>query len=315
MKSKYKLIAASSAIILSAMAINAKIFKISQKIDFRPSDNYSGLSFSNHIYNWKFGKISYTTVGEGSPVLLIHSLFPGASVSEWSENIASLSKNNKLYLINLLGYGDSERAEISYSSYIYVCLINDFITDVIKKPAAVISSNSSAAIALMSYIFNPDNFKKLCLISPPIISEKNKFPDIMKLMPVDFPIIGDLFFNYFNSKKKIKSYLKSVYSDSCITDKKINGLYACSHKGGCSNRYLFSSFVKDYFSIGIETSLSETHIPVLIICGNLIDNKEKYIEKIKNINPSVNIELLKGKNFPNEESSEEFNNICSSFIK
>lgn len=313
MKIKSKLIALATTAVLSAIAINVKIFKNAEKT-LSPSKNEDDIT--EHIYNWKFGKISYKTMGKGSPILLVHSLIPGTNEKEWQKNIFELAENNKLYLINLLGYGDSERADITYSSYLYVCLINDFITDIIKEPAVVIASNTSASISAMSYVFNPNNFKKICLVCPPISPKKTGLYNALKKLPLDLPILGDLFFNYFNSKKVLKSFLKeNIYSDTAfITDEKINNLYAYSHKGGGTNRYLFTSFITNSFEIGIETSLPEIDIPVLIVYGDSLIDSYKNIETIKTLNPSVTVKLLKGKSLPNEEDFEEFNKLCLSFI-
>lgn len=314
MKIKSKLIAAATTAVLSAVAINTGIFKNAEKklVSVKKKEN-----ISERIYNWKFGKVNYKILGDGDPVLLVHSLFPGTNEIEWEKNIYELSKNNKLYIINLLGYGDSERVAITYSSYLYVCLINDFITEVIKEPASVVSSNTSSAISAMAYIFNTANFKKLCLICPPVSVKKTAITDALKKIPLDFPVLGDLFFNYFNSKKHLKYYLtENLYKDTTlITDEKLNSIYAYSHKNGGINRYLFTSFVTNRFEITVETSLPEIDIPVLIIYGNEFKDVHSNIDIIKSLNSSVDIKLLNGKAFPNEEDFEEFNNVCISFFK
>ena len=316
MKIKTKIIAAAvTAIpILSAIAINSKIFRSAEK---KLTSSKSDFNLSEHIYNWKFGNISYKTIGSGEPVLLVHSLLPGTTDSEWEKNISSLSKNNKLYLINLLGYGNSDRTGITYSSYLFVCLINDFITEVIKEPAAVIASNTSASISAMAYIFNTNNFKKLCLICPHVTPNKFSASRSLKKFPLDFPVLGDLFFNYHNSKSRLKTYLENnIYSSSSyVTDKKINNLYGYAHKGWGNNRHLFSSFITNKFEIGIETSLPETDIETLIIYGSDFPDLEKNISAIIELNNKAKTEVLKGKAFPNEEDSEKFNNLLSNFLK
>ncbi len=317
MRMKTKLIALATTAILSVVAINNKIFKNAEK-KLIPVKKKS--KTSSHIYNWKFGQINYKTIGEGAPVLMIHSLLPGTNESEWENNIEELSKNNKLYLINLLGYGDSQRACITYSSYMFVCLINDFISEVIKEPAIVIASNTSSAIAEMSYIFNPSNFSKICLICPPVVPKKTPVSlQLLNKIPLDFPILGDLIFNFYNSKKKLANLLKTkAYSDeSFVTKDKIDSLYAYSHKEKGNNRHLFSAFITNRFEIGIETSLPETDIPVLIIYStDFINNSEiNLTETIKKLNSSAKVEILKGKSYPQEEDFENFNRICSEFIK
>lgn len=313
MKKRTKIIAmaAAAAVSASLAAVNNSIYnKASKKANKK-------IKSQNLIYKWKFGNISYRTIGEGKPVLMIHSLLPGTDEMEWGKNIESLSKNNKLYLINLLGYGESERAKIEYSAYLYICLINDFITEVIKQPAAVIASNTSGAIAVMAYIFNKNNFNKICLISPSVFPKKFSFSKRLKNIPADFPIIGDILFNYYNSKSNTEKLLKEeIYSkEEFVTKETINRIYAYSHKGGSNNRHLFSSFISNRFGIGLEASLPETEIPILVIYGESNKDFESDSEKIKELNSSSEIKVIKGKLFPHEEDYKNFNKIISYFIE
>ncbi len=313
MKIKTKIIATVATTVLSIVAINNKIFKNAEKQLEKEND----LILSSHIYNWKFGKISYKTIGNGSPVLLVHSPIIGSSGNEWKENISDLSKNHKLYIIDLLGFGNSERADITYSSYLYVCLVNDFITEVIKQPSAIVASNLSAAIAEMAYVFNPKNFTKLCLVCPPTDTPKNNFSEILKKLPLDFPVFGDLMFNFFNSKKMLKKHLrKNVYSNNFeISADKINSMYAYSHKDGANNRHIFHAFITNKLNLNIETALPETDLPVLIIYGNCFPNVQKNISTILTLNPNVKTEIINGKSLPNEEDPKTFNKLCLNFFK
>jgi len=54
-------------------------------------------------------RTAYVEVGEGSPVILIQGGGPGASgISNYRRNVDALSKNHRLIIPDLPGYGDSE---------------------------------------------------------------------------------------------------------------------------------------------------------------------------------------------------------------
>ena len=99
-------------------------------------------------YHWRFGDISYSVSGEGKPVLLIHDLTPGSSSIEWAYLVPELSKTNTVYLIDLPGCGLSERPSVTYTSYMYTQLVNDFIHDIIKKSSFVVATGNSAAFVI-----------------------------------------------------------------------------------------------------------------------------------------------------------------------
>ena len=78
-------------------------------------------------YDWRFGRICYHKTGSGSPLLLIHDLNVCSSSYEWNQIVDQLSKTNTVYTIDLLGCGRSDKPYLTYTNYLYVQLITDFI--------------------------------------------------------------------------------------------------------------------------------------------------------------------------------------------
>ena len=62
-----------------------------------------------NFYEWRLGDIYYTKRGEGSPILLIHDLLPGASGYEWNRIEKELATEHTVYTIDLLGCGRSAK--------------------------------------------------------------------------------------------------------------------------------------------------------------------------------------------------------------
>ena len=91
------------------------------------------LDFSQkNYYDWRFGKVYYTKTGKGSPVLLVHDMMPGSSGYEWNKVVKALSTEHTVYTIDLLGCGRSDKPGITYTNFLYVQLICDFVKEVIK---------------------------------------------------------------------------------------------------------------------------------------------------------------------------------------
>ncbi len=134
-------------IVLTGLAINGfnnKLFSISR-------EKLRKKELKQRIYNWKFGSISYRVSGEGESILLLHDTFSGASSIEFDRIIHQLSKKYTVYALDLLGYGFSERSNITYTAYLYIQLINDFIHEVISKEnITVITSGNSHTFALLA---------------------------------------------------------------------------------------------------------------------------------------------------------------------
>src|ERR1700680_229932 len=69
-------------------------------------------------YPWKYGDMFYEVKGEreAKPLVLIHGFGPGASSYEWRRNIDTLSEQFRVYALDLLGYGLSDRPAIDYDA-------------------------------------------------------------------------------------------------------------------------------------------------------------------------------------------------------
>ena len=90
-------------------------------------------------YKWRFGNIHYTKTGTGKPLLLIHDLDYASSGVEWEYLIPMLKDNYTVYTIDLLGCGRSEKPNLTYTNFLYVQLINDFIKSEIGRRTNVIA--------------------------------------------------------------------------------------------------------------------------------------------------------------------------------
>ena len=65
-------------------------------------------------YRWRGGNLAYSVAGEGEPLLLVHGVYAGASSYEFRKNFEELSRNFRVYALDLLGCGMSERPSRRY---------------------------------------------------------------------------------------------------------------------------------------------------------------------------------------------------------
>ena len=107
---------------------------------------------NGNFYDWKNGQIYYTKRGSGSPLLLIHDLNPVSSSYEWCKVIRKLEKKHTVYTLDLLGCGRSAKPYLTYTNYLYVQLVTDFIQNVIGEKTDIIASNES--ISFVTFLYN-----------------------------------------------------------------------------------------------------------------------------------------------------------------
>ena len=101
-------------------------------------------------YEWRFGKIHYRKCGTGKPLLLLHDLAPASSSVEWSHIVPLLSREHTVYTVDLLGCGQSDKPNLTYTNFLYVQMISDFIKHVVHEPVDVIATSASAPLVAMT---------------------------------------------------------------------------------------------------------------------------------------------------------------------
>ena len=302
----------SSALLFTTWGINKLIFLRAGMKDMLFCEN-------KHQYSWRFGNIFYTKKGSGSPLLLIHELKCTASADEWKSLINQLSKDHTVYALDLIGCGRSEKPKMTYTNYIYVQLINNFIKDVIGAKTDVITSGSSSNIAIMGCYSEPDLYRRIMMVNPSSMKDMAKYPKTnhktLKYL-VELPLIGTTIYNIANSHGTIfKEYKKKTLYPDIHTQKDVDTMYESSHLGGPSARYLYASERSHFTNINMLHALKKLNHSMYIIGGKDLKDIEHTMEDYVAINPSIETELVANcKQYPHIEQTDAFSALCSIYL-
>ena len=296
----------SSALLLTTWGLNKLIFLRAGIKDMLFCEN-------KHQYSWRFGNIFYTKKGSGSPILLIHELKCTASAAEWKFLINQLSKEHTVYALDLIGCGRSEKPKMTYTNYIYVQLINNFIKDVIGTRTDVITSGSSSSIAIMGCYSEPE------LYHPLSMKEMAKYPKAnhktLKTL-IELPLIGTTIYNMITSYRSIfKDYKNKILYPDMNIQKQVDTMYEASHLGGPSARYLYASERSHFTNINILHALKKLNHSICIIGGKDEKNIQETLEDYVYCNPSIETELMDNcMQYPHIEQPEAFSSLCSIYL-
>lgn len=265
----------------------------------------------DQYYEWRFGKIHYVKKGTGKPLLLVHDLTVGSSNYEFHKIINKLSKQYEVYALDLLGYGLSDKPNMTYTSFLYVQLLTDFIKTVIGKKTDIIATGDSSSIAIVTCHNNPEVFNKLVFINPQSLYQLNLIPTkrtkTLKLL-IDLPVIGTFVYNIITSKHAfLHTFRKYYFSTSSIlkpTD--VSAYMEASHRNDYTSKYSFSSHIGRYMNFNILHALKEINHSMFIITGNdKADNKsisENYIYYNSSIETA---DIPETKQYPHLEKPEQ----------
>lgn len=265
-KTLFKIIAACGIIAGGMYLLNKKIIEKAAGLNLLAE-------YDDQYYNWKFGKIKYTTEGSGAPLLLIHSCTPEASSHEWKRIRERLIENFKVYTMDLIGCGLSDKPKISYSNFLFAKLINDFVKDVIKKecdePVNVLTSAGSAPLIISAVKYNSCLFNKIILVNPADTIPENTIPkEILNITAIKLrlPLIGKLTYNALMSRPVLKyKYINDICCDKTAMEEYISSCYEASHKMNNGGRYLYSNIADKLMSFDINHCISSIPNELYII--------------------------------------------------
>lgn len=247
-------------------------------------------------YKWRLGNVHYTKSGSGKPILLIHDLNAASSGYEWRQLVTKLQESHTVYVMDLLGCGRSEKINMTYTCYLYVQLISDFIKSEIGHRTNVIATGESASIPIMACSTNPELFDQLMLVNPLSLLEFSQIPGktarMFKLI-VDFPIIGTLFYHIANSKKALsEDFAKQLfYNPYSVKGNYVDSYYESSHLGD-SPKSTFASIKCNYTKCNIANALRKIDNSICLVGGSGIEGISACLEEYKEYNSAVETAII-----------------------
>ncbi len=307
-KHKHKLITLgilmtiATGIIYVANKLVAATALLKEMLD-KPNGNY---------YHWRFGDVYYRKVGRGAPLLLIHDLTPGSSGCEWDKIEGKLSQQYTLYIIDLLGCGKSDKPEITYTNFIYVQLLCDFVKHVIKEKPNIIASGLSTSFVIMACNTESDLFDKNMLINPTSLVNLNKIPNknsAMQKFMIEFPVIGTMIYHMIVSRLNVENlFMEKYFFNPFHMDRDfMDAYYEGAHINSSTGKYLYSSLVGNYLNFNIIHGLKSVNNSIYVIGGKEEPGITDIIEDYTHFNPSIESMVIgKCRHFPHIEQPDNF---------
>lgn len=274
---------------------------------------------TGHYFEWRYGNIFYTKHGQGAPLLLIHDLHPASSSVEWNNMIKKLKKEHTVYAIDLLGCGRSDKPHLTYTNYMYVQLITDFVKKIIEQKTDVIATGDSCSFTLMAANMDNDIFDKLFFISPSslesLLATPNKQNNFLKKI-IEYPIIGTFFYNIQMRRKKITDLFENdLYRrKSHISNRLKDYYYESAHFKQSSGKFLYGSIVGNYTNINIIPALKKVENSIFLIGARDLDEPIKIIDSYLKYDERIETAYISNCNkLPQLEEPEKLNEVIQMF--
>jgi pimeloyl-ACP methyl ester carboxylesterase len=270
-------------------------------------------------YRWGDWDLAYSVAGEGETLLLVHGVYAGASSFEFRKNFRELSRSFRVYALDLLGCGMSERPKRRYGPEDVASQVEDFVREEIGGPAHLVASSLSAALVVPAAVRSPRFFKKLVLICPTgygtLDRPSGRLGDVIYGL-FRAPVLGNTLYHVIVSRWGLRYYLKGMtYEDpGLVTEDLIDDYYRTSHRSGA--RYVVAAFVSGKLNLGVADLWQRVPHRTLLCWG--LDAKTVPVEQAQRFlghNPRSEPRYFKDAALlPHDERSETFNEEVKRFL-
>lgn len=204
------------------------------------------------VWQWRGQAIRYQQFGSaGAPVLLIHGF--GASSDHWQQNSPVLAEQQRVFAIDLLGFGGSAKPQPSqdlpYRFETWSAQVRDFIREVIGEPADLVGNSIGCVVALQAAVDEPALVRSLALLdcSLRLLHERylaqsawpRRFgvPIFQQLLA--WKPFGGFFFQRLAQPRSLRRILQQAYADkTAVTDELIELLLAPARDPGAVDVFL-----------------------------------------------------------------------------
>lgn len=259
------------------------------------------------------------------PLIFIHGF--GASIEHWRHNLPVISQNYTVYALDLLGFGGSRKAKVSYSSELWAEQLHDFWQTFINEPAILVGNSIGSLVCLTAAANYPEMARGLVMLTLPDVSVRQEIlpPLIRPLVTalenlVASPLLINNLLKILRKPKNIRRWAGRAYPNrAAITDELVQILSNPAYDRG-SEQTLYSlsqSVRKPDFARPAKEILPQIDLPMLLIWGlkdRMIPPSQAPI--LAALNPRIQlIQLEDVGHCPHDEYPEHFNSLLLNWLE
>ncbi|KAK2641521.1 hypothetical protein Ddye_023284 [Dipteronia dyeriana] len=238
------------------------------------------LQVQSSMWNWEGYSIRYQYSGSSGPALvLVHGF--GANSDHWRKNIPVLATSHRVYSIDLIGYGYSDKPNPRdfgdkpfYTFETWGTQLNEFCNDVVKDQAFFICNSIGGLVGLQAAVTEPQICKGMILLNISLrMLHIKKQPLLVRPLIRSFQsllrntALGKIFFKTVATAESVRSILCQCYNDtSQVTEELVQKILQPGLEPGAVD--VFLEFI--CYSEGPlpEELLPQVECPILIAWGD-----------------------------------------------
>jgi len=259
----------------------------------------------------------YWTAGDkGSAIVLVHGL--GGFMENWVYNVNALAEQHRVYVMDLVGFGRSDKTPLTRDMNVLVKFINDFMKIQNIEKASLIGNSLGGGLVLLFALDFPEKVEKLVLVDNAGMGR-----DVISDFKLcSLPVLGELLTRP-SLKGTARLWKEIVYDAALVTPELVNLSYGIISQPGAKKALLTT------LRVGIDlcgqrarlinpllSRLNTITAPTLVVWGQQdriipVAHAQVAVDKI----PGARLEIIdRCGHMPQLEHPEKFNKLVLEFL-
>lgn len=294
----------------------AALYNAAAAMDAAPLSNPLGGEEGTLL--WRGHRIAFTRHGTGTPVILVHGIYAGASSHEWRHTVPALAERHTVITIDVLGFGRSARPSLRYTASLLQAMLGDTIARLVTSPCAVVASSLSAAHIVAVTARDPRHIAALALIAPTGVSqlrESGTTGQGAAQLLLEAPVVGTTLYNGLTSTASVRRFLELSYADDRLVTDAWVAAHVCSARqpGG---KHAVGAFIGGRLNVDVRNALRRIRQPMLLIWGEQArQNPIEHAHAFRVLTPAAEWSLVSSAgDLPHDERPDIVNHTLLRFL-
>lgn len=262
---------------------------------------------------------------ESPPLIFLHGF--GASIGHWRKNLAVLSQDHTVYALDMLGFGASRKAAVTYNVQLWVEQVYDFWRTFIQQPVVLVGNSIGSLVCVAAAAAHPEMVKGIVMLSLPDPAVREEaIPRLLRPVvaviegAVASPLLLKTLFYVVRRPSFVRRWAAIAYANpAAVTDELVEILAGPALDRGSAQVFsmLLRAMTSAKFGPNIKTVLPTLNIPMLLIWGR----QDRMIppslaRQFSSLNPRIQlVELDNAGHCPHDECPDEVNQLLLDWLK
>lgn len=234
-----------------------------------------GYQQGSYWRGWRIHHTFFPNAASEVPIVFVHGF--GGSIGHWRQNMPEFAKHHSVYALDLLGFGASDKPDVSYSIELWVDQLHEFWQTFIGTPVILVGNSIGSLTCLATAAAHPEMVRGVAMISlPDTVSHEEAIPTALRPVirriqnVVTSSIVLYPLFYLLTQPWVLRHWASAAYAcKEAVTEELIEILTKPAREQGSAQAFcaIIRAMMNPQFSPSVRSSLGKIRVPSLLLWG------------------------------------------------